>query len=131
MIMKNKNMEKLRLIAAWIHLNYSKIEDYFVQKGAVLFVIDGKHRFLGYRDWAWDLQDKSEIAELLDDNDLFYKPRGVAKYYVARALCEKIWRRKVLREVALTAPVPRRPGSKIAEYREDLRQYIQNTYYPI
>lgn len=129
--MKKKSDLKLQYIAKQANLNYNRIEGYLVREGAVIYVIDGKYRFLALGDWAWDMQDKKEMTEMLKDWDLFYKPRDVPKSAVVRALCENIWCQKVLPEIVLTAPFTRRPGSKIAEYREDLRQYIQITYYPI
>ncbi len=130
MRIKKASMAQLNFIAMWVKRNYNSIEDYFVSNGAELYVVDGKHRFLAYRGWVWNLQDTGEITELLDELNLFDRPRSVAKYYIASAVCQSLWYRKVLAETILTAPVPRRPGSKIAEYREDMRQYILNTYYP-
>lgn len=131
MNINNASTAPLINITMWANLNYNRIEDYLVREDAVLYVIDGKYRFLALGEWAWDMQNKKEMTEMLEDYKLFCKPRGVPKSAVVRALCGNIWYRKVLREIVLTRPVSRRRGSKIAEYREDLRQYIQNTYYPI
>jgi hypothetical protein len=131
MKMKSKTLPELTELAKCIQYNFDNIQDFFARHGGVVYVINGKYRFLGFKNWVWDLQNRDEITELLDELDLMDRPRRVAKYYIVSAVCESLGRRKALKERTITAPISRRPGSKIAEYREDLRQYILNTYYPI
>jgi hypothetical protein len=131
MKMKKKTAKDWLEIAECVQRNFNYIQNYFAQHGGVLYVVDGKHRFLDFDHWMWNLHDRSEITELLDELQIMDRPRRVAKCYIVCTLCDCLGRKNVLPVRTLPAPFLQRPGSTLPEYREDLRQYLQNKYYPI
>jgi hypothetical protein len=131
MKMKKKSAEDWTEIANCAKRNFIYIQEYFAQHDGILYVVDGKHRFLGFQDWVWNLHDLKEMTELLDDLRIMDRPRRVAKYYIVSTVCECLGRDDAIPVCEIPAPITQRVGSKLPEYREDLRQYILNKYYPI
>ena len=130
MKMNKKTVQNLSWINTWLKVNLERMQNRIVGDGGKIYVVDGKHRFLGYGDWAWNLQDQREIGDLIDDYELCSRPRWVPKSWTVDAFRERVGYKPSLPTIELTAPVTRRQGSPIAEYREELQQYILNTYYP-
>jgi hypothetical protein len=127
---KTITIDELNDIATRVQHCFNLIQDHIARNGGVIYLIDNTHRFLGFAGWAWNLQNKAEIKELLQDFDLMNGIRGVRMSYIVDSICASLGWKKSLPVLELPAPITRQPGSTVAEYREALQQHIVNTYYP-
>lgn len=124
--MKNENMKR---VTEYVQAVVLCANQRIAKDGGVLYIMGRKHRYLWYANWMWNLHDADEMWELFTDHEFCRKPSWVPKALLLTAVRDSLG--SPIPEQSLPAPISRRCGSTIAEYRGDLQQYLMNIYYPM
>lgn len=115
----------------WLRRTWPSIKGLFLPDRGPIYEIDTDFRFLHRNAWVWDLQDTNDIRDLLVEEELFRVPRGARRKVLLLRICHCLAHCSAFTRIELQSGLQCASGTKLQDHREDLRQYILTTYYPI